>query len=89
MRNLRLNGKAYPLTEESGWRGLSIDDCDGTACGGEVFLYTINFFFNFWLFLMIFQSTYSERSTMYRIYISHNIENAINLEILKRICQFA
>ena len=36
MRNLRLNGKAYPLTEESGWRGLSIDDCDGTACGGEV-----------------------------------------------------
>ena len=39
MRNLRLNGKAYPLTEESGWRGLSIDDCDGTACGGEVFFY--------------------------------------------------
>ena len=36
MRNLRLNGKAYPLTVESGWRGLSIDDCDGTACGGEV-----------------------------------------------------
>ena len=39
MRNLRLNGKAYPLTVESGWRGLSIDDCDGTACGGEVRFY--------------------------------------------------
>ena len=64
MRNLYLNGKAYPLTkvseksyeqcfkaeqiflilillsfQESGWNGLSIDDCDGTACGGEVCLH--------------------------------------------------
>ena len=36
MRNLVLNGKPYPLTVEHGWRGLNIDDCDGTACGGEV-----------------------------------------------------
>ena len=36
MRNLQLNGKSYPLTPDSGWRGLSILDCDGTACGGEV-----------------------------------------------------
>ena len=36
MRNLVLNGKEYPLTVEAGWHGLSIDDCDGTACGGEV-----------------------------------------------------
>ena len=61
MRNLYLNGKAYPLTkvsseiysasninrpflkfkfyfvifQDSGWKGLSIDDCDGT---GESFL---------------------------------------------------
>jgi EYS protein len=36
MRNMFLNGVSYPLTVERGWRGLSIDDCDGTACGGEV-----------------------------------------------------
>ena len=24
MRNLKLNGKEYPLTVEAGWRGLSI-----------------------------------------------------------------
>lgn len=36
MRNLVLNGKSYPLTKDAGWDGFSIDDCDGTACGGEV-----------------------------------------------------
>ncbi len=36
MRNLVVNGMAYPLTSSRGWRGIQIDDCDGTACGGEV-----------------------------------------------------
>ena len=39
MRNMQLNGKSYPLTSEAGWKGLSIGDCDGTACGGEVCLH--------------------------------------------------
>ena len=27
------------IFQDSGWKGLSIDDCDGTACGGEVCLH--------------------------------------------------
>ncbi len=36
MRNLHLNGLFYPLSTTRGWKGWAIDDCDGTACGGEV-----------------------------------------------------
>ena len=36
LRNLLINGLHLPLTSESGWEGVEIDDCDGTECGGEV-----------------------------------------------------
>ena len=36
MSNLMVNGQRYPLTVERGWKGWSIRDCDGTACGAEV-----------------------------------------------------
>ena len=36
MSNLVVNGEHYPLTQERGWSGWSIGDCDGTACGAEV-----------------------------------------------------
>ena len=36
MRNLHLNGLFYPLSANRGWTGWAIEDCDGTACGGEV-----------------------------------------------------
>ena len=36
MSNLIVNGQHYPLTQERGWSGWSIGDCDGTACGAEV-----------------------------------------------------
>jgi len=29
----------FVVFQDSGWKGLSIDDCDGTACGGEVCLH--------------------------------------------------
>ena len=35
MRNLKVNGVWHPLTARSGWKGWQIEDCDGTACGGE------------------------------------------------------
>ena len=36
LSGLRINGRPHPLTAEAGWKGWSIDDCDGTACGAEV-----------------------------------------------------
>ena len=36
MSNLIVNGQHYPLNLERGWTGWSIGDCDGTACGAEV-----------------------------------------------------
>ena len=40
MNKLMVNGQHYPLTLQRGWRGWSIRDCDGTACGAEVCLLT-------------------------------------------------
>ena len=38
MSNLIVNGQHYPLNLERGWTGWSIGDCDGTACGAEVWI---------------------------------------------------
>jgi EYS protein len=36
LRNLAINEASYPLGMGEGRRGVGVEDCDGTVCGGEV-----------------------------------------------------